>query len=211
MRSTPPSAPSPPRRFRCRPPCCCCSAAAASSSLFTRRRKNGCAPRPLRPRLRARPVRPCLRPWRSPPARAGRDHHRQGDRVQRLPRQPAIARRFLDGDGFGWCGRTRDGYVSQLKAQNPNNVVVSAGDLIGASPLVSALFHDEGTIETMNRLGLEFNAVGNHEFDEGGTELLRMQRGGCHPTDRARARVRRSARRCRSRVRSSNSCRPTSS
>jgi len=74
-------------------------------------------------------------------------------------------------------------YVASLKAQNPNNVVVSAGDLIGASPLVSALFHDEGTIETMNRLGLEFNAVGNHEFDEGGTELLRMQRGGCHPTD----------------------------
>ncbi|MEJ0035427.1 MAG: bifunctional metallophosphatase/5'-nucleotidase [Gammaproteobacteria bacterium] len=75
------------------------------------------------------------------------------------------------------------GYVTQLKAQNPNNVVVSAGDVIGASPLVSALFHDEGTIETMNRLGLEFNAVGNHEFDEGSTELLRMQRGGCHPTD----------------------------
>ncbi len=74
-------------------------------------------------------------------------------------------------------------HVAALKAQNPNNVVVSAGDLIGASPLVSALFHDEGTIETMNRLGLEFNAVGNHEFDEGRTELLRMQKGGCHPTD----------------------------
>jgi len=74
-------------------------------------------------------------------------------------------------------------YVGNLKAQNPNNVVVSAGDLLGASPLISALFHDEGTIETMNRLGLEFNAVGNHEFDEGSTELLRMQRGGCHPSD----------------------------
>jgi 5'-nucleotidase len=74
-------------------------------------------------------------------------------------------------------------HVAALKAQNPNNVVVSAGDLIGASPLISALFHDEGTIETMNRLGLEFNAVGNHEFDEGRTELLRMQNGGCHPTD----------------------------
>jgi 5'-nucleotidase len=74
-------------------------------------------------------------------------------------------------------------HVAALKAQNPNNVVVSAGDLIGASPLISALFHDEGTIETMNRLGLEFDAVGNHEFDEGRTELLRMQTGGCHPTD----------------------------
>lgn len=75
------------------------------------------------------------------------------------------------------------GLVQQLKASAPNSVVVSAGDLIGASPLNSALFHDEPTIETMNRLGLEFNAVGNHEFDEGREELLRMQNGGCHPTD----------------------------
>lgn len=75
------------------------------------------------------------------------------------------------------------GLVRQLKAGAPNSVVVSAGDLIGASPLNSALFHDEPAIETMNRLGLEFNAVGNHEFDEGRDELLRMQSGGCHPTD----------------------------
>lgn len=75
------------------------------------------------------------------------------------------------------------GLVKQLKAATPNSVVVSAGDLIGASPLNSALFHDEPSIETMNRLGLEFNAVGNHEFDEGRDELLRMQNGGCHPTD----------------------------
>ena len=50
------------------------------------------------------------------------------------------------------------GYVASLKAQNPNNVVVAAGDLIGASPLISAFFHDEGTIETLNRLGLEIAA-----------------------------------------------------
>ena len=75
------------------------------------------------------------------------------------------------------------GLVKQLKADSPNSVVVSAGDLIGASPLNSALFHDEPTIETMNRLGLEFNAVGNHEFDDGREELLRMQNGGCHPSD----------------------------
>lgn len=75
------------------------------------------------------------------------------------------------------------GYLEHLKAQNPHSIVVSAGDLIGASPPVSALFHDEGTIETMNRLGLDFNAVGNHEFDDGKYELLRMQSGGCHPHD----------------------------
>jgi 5'-nucleotidase len=75
-------------------------------------------------------------------------------------------------------------HVAQLEATNPKNtIVVSAGDLIGASPLLSALFHDEPTIEAMNHLGLDLNAVGNHEFDEGTAELLRMQRGGCHPVD----------------------------
>ncbi|MHB1188781.1 bifunctional metallophosphatase/5'-nucleotidase [Thiobacillus sp.] len=74
-------------------------------------------------------------------------------------------------------------YVNVIRAKSPSNVTVSAGDLIGATPLVSALFHDEPTIEGMNILGLDINAVGNHEFDEGRDELLRMQNGGCHPTD----------------------------
>ena len=74
-------------------------------------------------------------------------------------------------------------HIQNLRALNPNTVVVSAGDLIGASPLLSALFHDEPTIEAFNKIGLDFNAVGNHEFDEGVDELLRMQRGGCHPVD----------------------------
>jgi len=64
-----------------------------------------------------------------------------------------------------------------------NSIFVSAGDLIGASPLISALFHDEPTIEAMNLIGLDINAVGNHEFDEGSDELLRMQNGGSHPID----------------------------
>jgi 5'-nucleotidase len=55
--------------------------------------------------------------------------------------------------------------------------------MIGASPLVSALFHDEPSIEAFNLIGLDFNAVGNHEFDEGVDELQRMQSGGCHPVD----------------------------
>ncbi|MDQ2996586.1 MAG: metallophosphoesterase, partial [Chloroflexota bacterium] len=74
-------------------------------------------------------------------------------------------------------------HIKQLEATNPNTVVVSAGDLIGASPLLSALFHDEPTIEAFNQIGLDFNAVGNHEFDEGAEELARMQEGGCHPID----------------------------
>ena len=74
-------------------------------------------------------------------------------------------------------------YVRELERRNRNSLLVSAGDLIGASPLVSALYHDEPTIEAMNLLGLDLNAVGNHEFDEGEDELKRMQRGGCHAED----------------------------
>ena len=74
-------------------------------------------------------------------------------------------------------------HIRTKAAENRNTLVVSAGDLIGASPLLSALFHDEPTIEAMNQIGLDLNAVGNHEFDEGAAELKRMQRGGCHPVD----------------------------
>ncbi|HZW04076.1 MAG TPA: bifunctional metallophosphatase/5'-nucleotidase, partial [Anaerolineaceae bacterium] len=74
-------------------------------------------------------------------------------------------------------------HIDQLRATNPNTVVVSAGDMIGASPLISALFHDEPAIEAFNAIGLDYNAVGNHEFDEGAAELVRMQEGGCHPVD----------------------------
>jgi 5'-nucleotidase len=73
--------------------------------------------------------------------------------------------------------------LRQARAGHRHSMTVSAGDLIGASPLLSALFHDEPTIEAMNLIGLDLNSVGNHEFDEGATELLRMQRGGCHPVD----------------------------
>jgi 5'-nucleotidase len=73
--------------------------------------------------------------------------------------------------------------IHQLEATSPHTLRIAAGDLIGASPLISAAFHDEPTIEAMNALGLDVSAVGNHEFDEGVDELLRMQNGGCHPTD----------------------------
>ena len=71
--------------------------------------------------------------------------------------------------------------VAQLRAKNPNHIFVAAGDLIGATPLLSALFRDEPTIESLGLMGLEVSAVGNHEFDKGAAELLRMQNGGCHP------------------------------
>ncbi|MCW2900463.1 MAG: bifunctional metallophosphatase/5-nucleotidase [Streptosporangiaceae bacterium] len=64
-----------------------------------------------------------------------------------------------------------------------NSITVAAGDVVGASPLLSGLFHDEPTIEAMNKVGLDVAGVGNHEFDEGSAELLRLERGGCHPVD----------------------------
>ena len=86
---------------------------------------------------------------------------------------------------FGGVGRADylAANIAAAKTEAENSVFVSAGDLIGASPLISALFHDEPTIEAMNLIGLDFNGVGNHEFDDGPAELLRMQRGGTHPVD----------------------------
>ncbi|CCH27514.1 bifunctional metallophosphatase/5'-nucleotidase [Actinosynnema sp. NPDC047251] len=74
-------------------------------------------------------------------------------------------------------------HIKDLQAQVRNSVIVGQGDLIGASPIVSALFHDEPTLEFLNRVGMDATAAGNHEFDEGYRELLRVQHGGCHPTD----------------------------
>ncbi len=78
-----------------------------------------------------------------------------------------------------------DTQIAALAAQQQraNTITVAAGDLIGASPLLSAAFHDEPAIESLNLLGLDYASVGNHEFDEGAAELLRIQGGGCHPVD----------------------------
>jgi len=63
------------------------------------------------------------------------------------------------------------------------SITAAAGDLIGGSPAFSGLFHDEPSVESLNAMQLDVSSVGNHEFDEGVTELLRMQDGGCHPVD----------------------------
>ncbi len=73
--------------------------------------------------------------------------------------------------------------VKELEQGHKNTIFVAAGDLIGASPLLSAMFHDEPTIESLSMMGLALASVGNHEFDEGKDELKRMQTGGCHPVD----------------------------
>jgi 5'-nucleotidase len=78
-------------------------------------------------------------------------------------------------------------WVKKLRAdaqrRTPHVFTVGAGDMIGATPLVSAAFRDEPAIEVLNALGMNASSVGNHEFDEGVKELKRIQFGGCHPVD----------------------------
>jgi 5'-nucleotidase len=130
-------------------------------------------------------------------ASAHRRHHHQGATVQAQilaindfhgnlePETPGTIRvNSTDAAGVPAGGAAY--LAADLRAArrgHRHSLTVSAGDLIGASPLTSALFHDEPTIEAFNRIGLDLNAVGNHEFDEGRTELERMQDGGCHPVD----------------------------
>ena len=74
--------------------------------------------------------------------------------------------------------------AQRLKAKNPNHAMVSAGDMVGATPLLSALFKDVPTIEAMNLVGIDFHAIGNHEFDNGITHLKRLKNGGCKVDDK---------------------------
>lgn len=73
--------------------------------------------------------------------------------------------------------------LDTLRADASNHVFVAAGDLVGATPLLSSLFRDEPTVEALNLMGLALSAMGNHELDRGPADLLRLQNGGCHPTD----------------------------
>ena len=81
----------------------------------------------------------------------------------------------IPAGGAAWLASALD----SLRARHPNSMTVAAGDLISASPLASSLFLDEPSVEVLSRLGLDYAAVGNHEFDRGTKELLRMQAGGC--------------------------------
>ncbi|RPE42759.1 5'-nucleotidase [Streptomyces sp. Ag109_O5-1] len=74
-------------------------------------------------------------------------------------------------------------HLRQARKGHPYSITAAGGDMVGASPLISGLFHDEPTIEALNKLDLDVTTVGNHEFDEGAKELARLQNGGCHPTD----------------------------
>ncbi|MFD5951774.1 bifunctional metallophosphatase/5'-nucleotidase [Streptomyces collinus] len=74
-------------------------------------------------------------------------------------------------------------HLRQARKGEKYSITAAGGDMVGASPLISGLFHDEPTIEALNKLDLDVTSVGNHEFDEGAKELARLQKGGCHPKD----------------------------
>jgi 5'-nucleotidase len=96
---------------------------------------------------------------------------------------PSGNARLADGTVPAGGGAWLAAHVARLRAEEPDTLVVAAGDLVGASPLASALSHDEPTITLLDALGLDVSSVGNHEFDEGADELLRLQRGGCRTDD----------------------------
>jgi 5'-nucleotidase len=93
--------------------------------------------------------------------------------------QPDGTTKTIDAGGVEYLAT----HLRQARKGHPYSVTAAGGDLVGASPLLSGLFHDEPTIEALNKLDLDVTSVGNHEFDEGARELARLQNGGCHPKD----------------------------
>ena len=90
-----------------------------------------------------------------------------------------------DGDvsagGSAYLARHLQQLRKDARERGSKHLTVAAGDLIGATPLLSAAFYDEPTIEAMNLMKLDLVSVGNHEFDAGWKNLQRLQSGGCVP------------------------------
>ncbi|MGW8744765.1 bifunctional metallophosphatase/5'-nucleotidase [Streptomyces sp. NPDC055794] len=93
--------------------------------------------------------------------------------------QPDGTTKTVDAGGVEYLAT----HLREARKGNRYSVTAAGGDMVGASPLLSGLFHDEPTIEALNKLDLDVTSVGNHEFDEGAKELARLQKGGCHPTE----------------------------
>ncbi|MDJ0466686.1 bifunctional metallophosphatase/5'-nucleotidase [Streptomyces sp. H27-C3] len=93
--------------------------------------------------------------------------------------QPDGTRKAIPAGGVEYLATS----LRDARDGNRYSVTAAAGDMVGGSPLMSGLFHDEPTIEALNQLDLDVSAVGNHEFDEGSAELARLQNGGCHPVE----------------------------
>ncbi|MEU1050048.1 bifunctional metallophosphatase/5'-nucleotidase [Streptomyces sp. NPDC005897] len=93
--------------------------------------------------------------------------------------QPDGTTKTIDAGGVEYLAT----HLREAREGNRYSITAAGGDMVGASPLLSGLFHDEPTVEALNKLDLDVTSVGNHEFDEGAKELARLQNGGCHPTE----------------------------
>ncbi|MEG8279174.1 bifunctional metallophosphatase/5'-nucleotidase [Streptomyces sp. AHA2] len=93
--------------------------------------------------------------------------------------QPDGTTKTVDAGGVEYLAT----HLRQARKGEKYSITAAGGDMVGASPLLSGLFHDEPTVEALNKLDLDVTSVGNHEFDEGAKELGRLQNGGCHPKD----------------------------
>ncbi|MGW2298569.1 bifunctional metallophosphatase/5'-nucleotidase [Streptomyces violaceorubidus] len=93
--------------------------------------------------------------------------------------QPDGTTKTIDAGGVEYLAT----HLREARKGHRYSVTAAGGDMVGASPLLSGLFHDEPTVEALNKLDLDVTSVGNHEFDEGAKELARLQNGGCHPTE----------------------------
>ena len=93
--------------------------------------------------------------------------------------QPDGTTKTIDAGGVEYLAT----HLRQARKGERYSITAAGGDMVGASPLISGLFHDEPTIEALNKLDLDVTSVGNHEFDEGAKELARLQKGGCQPKD----------------------------
>ncbi|MGW5616567.1 bifunctional metallophosphatase/5'-nucleotidase [Streptomyces sp. NPDC003877] len=94
-------------------------------------------------------------------------------------KQPDGTTKTVDAGGVEYLAT----HLRQARQGEKYSITAAGGDMVGASPLISGLFHDEPTIEALNKLDLDVTSVGNHEFDEGAEELARLQNGGCHPKE----------------------------
>ncbi|WP_030686729.1 bifunctional metallophosphatase/5'-nucleotidase [Streptomyces sp. NRRL B-1347] len=102
-----------------------------------------------------------------------------GSSGQVTEKQPDGTEKKVDAGGAEYLATS----LRTARKGHPYSITAAAGDLIGASPLLSGLFHDEPSVEALNKMDLDVSSVGNHEFDEGAKELSRIQNGGCHPKD----------------------------
>lgn len=80
--------------------------------------------------------------------------------------------------GVAWLGA----WLERAARSHPGRTIrVHAGDMVGASPLVSSHFRHEPTIDATRIMGFDVGTLGNHEFDRGGAEALRLVRRADYP------------------------------